>query len=83
MLSITSQTEKDKNHIMDLTHVYNIKEMNKQNKNSQIQTTDWWLSEGKGVDGRMKWVKVVKYVVMNGNQTFGDEDIIVYIDIKL
>lgn len=52
-------------------------------KQEQIQATEWWLPEGKGVGEKKNWVKKVNYKVMEGSQTFGGEHIIEYIDIKL
>ena len=50
MLSEINQTEKDKYYVISF-----FKKTKKQN--SQIQRTDWWLSE---VGGYRKWVKEVK-----------------------
>ena len=58
MLSEVSQTEKDKYHMVSLMCVVESKRQNKQTKqNSQLQRTEWWLPEGKGVCQWTKWVK--------------------------
>lgn len=66
--------------------MWNIKQkMNEQIKQKQIQlqTTDWWLPEGQGAKVRAKLVNGVKYMVKDGNYTFGSEHTIVYTDIEL
>lgn len=57
--------------------------MNKCNKtktSSQIQT-EWWLPEGRG--RRVKCVKGIKFILMDGNQTFGGKHIIEHIGTEL
>lgn len=57
-----------------------------QKTNPQRQETDPWLPEGEGTGGREKWVKQVKWVnfmVIEENQTFGDEHNLIYTDIEL
>lgn len=45
--------------------------------NSQTQTTEWWLPEGKGV-GASTWGKGIEYVAMGGSRTWGGEHAMEY-----
>lgn len=61
LLSEIRQMKKDKYHIIYLT--WNIRKKKKTKTNSQIQRTDCWLPEGKGLkEGEMK----------EGDQVYGD-----------
>lgn len=65
-------------------HLWNIKQTRKkQNRNELIDTDNRLLVTREEEDGRRaKWVKVVKYMVMDENHTFSGEHTIVYLDIE-
>ena len=56
--------------------------MNKQNKGNKLIDTDnsMTVAEREGGWGRIKRVKGVKYTVMEGDQTLGNEHTMQYID---
>ena len=60
----SNKLEKDKYHRISLISVMLKK---KKKKTSQIQRTDLWFPEGKGAGGWEKWVKEVRFMMMNGN----------------
>ena len=77
--------EKDKNHVISLTQ--NIQKSNKLTKqkkkpNSEIQTSKWWLPQGKR-SGQGETDKVVHIYGLERNQTFGGGHTTEYTDIKL
>lgn len=57
------------------------KQMNKYKQT--LDTTIVTRGEGRVVEGRVKWLKRVKYMLMNGNWAFGGEHYIVYTDNEL
>ena len=75
MLSVISQTEKDK-YCM-ISSICGIKKKKKtpnqinktkQSPDSQIQRTDWWLPEERDVAGEAKWGKGIKRYKLPGTK---------------
>lgn len=61
---------------------YKAKSKNEQTKmRPWIQMKEWWVSEGKWVWGRIRQVKGVKFMVIEGDQTSEGEDTIEYADV--